>query len=136
MKIEGGCLCGRVRYAGEADPIFVGLCHCTHCQKHTGSAFSGVVAVPTPALTVTGPLKSYVDRGDSGAASRRSFCAECGSSVLDDADMMPDVTMVLVGSLDDPSWFRPQMEIYTDSAQSWVALGGDRPRFGKMPPRG
>ena len=46
MKIEGGCLCGKVRYAGEAEPIFAGLCHCTHCQKHNGSAFSGVVAVP------------------------------------------------------------------------------------------
>jgi hypothetical protein len=54
---------------------------------------------------------------------------------MDDADMMPNVTMVLVGSLDDPSWFTPQMEIYTDRAQPWVALGGERPRFGKMPPR-
>jgi hypothetical protein len=31
MQIEGGCLCGKVRYSGEAEPIFVGVCHCTNC---------------------------------------------------------------------------------------------------------
>ena len=52
MKIEGGCLCGKVRYSADVDPTFVAVCHCKNCQKSTGSAFSVVVALPTPALTV------------------------------------------------------------------------------------
>jgi hypothetical protein len=47
---------------------------------------------------------------------------------------MPNVVMILTGTLDDASWVKPQMEIYCDSAQPWVQLGGDRQRFPKMPP--
>jgi hypothetical protein len=39
-EITGGCLCGQVRYSANAEPAFVGVCHCTHCQKQTGTAFS------------------------------------------------------------------------------------------------
>ena len=54
MKIEGGCLCGKVRYSADAEPTFVAVCHCKNCQKGTGTAFSVVVALPTVALTVRG----------------------------------------------------------------------------------
>ena len=53
-QIAGGCLCGKVRYSASGDPAFVGVCHCTDCQKFTGSAFAIVVGVPKPALTVEG----------------------------------------------------------------------------------
>src|SRR5262245_10025872 len=57
MKIEGGCLCGKVRYSADAEPAFVGVCHCKNCQKGTGTAFSVVVGVPKPALSVQGTLQ-------------------------------------------------------------------------------
>jgi hypothetical protein len=47
MKLEGGCLCGKVRYSAEAEPAFVGVCHCKNCQKGTGTAFAIVVALPS-----------------------------------------------------------------------------------------
>ena len=62
MKIEGGCLCGKVRYSADAEPTFVGVCHCKNCQKGTGTAFSVVVALPTPALTVQGTLQTFTGR--------------------------------------------------------------------------
>ncbi len=135
MKIEGGCLYGKIRYTAEAEPIFVGVCHCKNCQKHSGSAFATVVALPRPALSITGAPRTYDDRGDSGAVLHRSFCPDCGSSLMDEAEAMPGVAMVLTGTLDDSSWVKPAMEIYTDSAQPWVALGGERQRFPKMPQR-
>jgi hypothetical protein len=58
MKIEGGCLCGKVRYSADAEPTFVGVCHCKNCQKGTGTAFAVVVALPKAQLNVDGPLKS------------------------------------------------------------------------------
>src|SRR5882724_2171463 len=133
MKIEGGCLCGKVRYSADSDPAFVGLCHCKNCQKGTGTAFSLVVALPKPTLNIQGTLKTFTGRGDSGKATYRRFCPECGSALIDEAEIMPDVAMILAGTLDDASWIKPAMEIYCDSAQPWVSLGGERQRFPKMP---
>jgi hypothetical protein len=132
-QIEGGCLCGQVRYSGDAEPVFVGICHCTDCQKFSGSAFATVVALPAAALKVTGTLKTFTKPGDSGKPMHRRFCPGCGSSILDEADALPGMVMVYVGTLDDPSWVRPQSQIYCDSAQPWVQLGGEIRRFAKVP---
>ena len=133
-QIAGGCLCGKVRYKTEADPSFVGVCHCRNCQKSSGSAFSVVVAIPQPELALQGQLKSFKDRGDSGNTLYRRFCPACGSSVLSEAEAMPGVVMLEAGTLDDVSWVRPTMQIYCDSAQPWVQLaGGLMKSFPKMP---
>ena len=132
--LTGGCLCGRVRYTLSGDPVFSGLCHCRNCQRYTGSAFETVVAFPSASVSIEGELKTYNDTGDSGQQVRRRFCPNCGSGVVAEADVLPDVSLVLAGTLDDPSAFAPAMEIYCASAQSWVHAGGERPRFDKMPP--
>jgi hypothetical protein len=131
--IEGRCLCGKVSYSADADPVFVGVCHCTDCQHFTGSAFATVMALPAPALKVTGTLTTFTKCGDTGKPIHRRFCPECGSGVVDEADALPGVVMVNVGTLDDPTWIKPQSEVYCDSAQPWVRLGGELHRFGKMP---
>ena len=136
MKIEGGCLCGQVRYSADTEPAFVGVCHCKDCQKASGTAFRVVFAVPKPALTVQGPLKTFNGRGDSGKTLQRRFCPECGSAITTDVEVMPDLTIVMAGTLDDASWVKPTMEIYCSSAQPWVSLAGERQRFPKMPPPG
>jgi hypothetical protein len=132
-EIEGGCLCGQVRYSSDAEPVFVGICHCTDCQKFSGSAFATVVALPAAALKVAGTLKTFTKPGDSGKPMHRRFCPECGSSILDEADALPGMVMVDAGTLDDPSWVRPQSQIYCGSAQPWVQLGGEIKRFAKVP---
>ena len=133
MKIEGGCLCGKVRYSGEAEPIFAGLCHCTNCQKGSGSAFNAVVAVPKPAISITGTVSTYEGKGDTGNPTYKRFCPECGSPVAEEAAVMADVVMIPVGTLDDPSSVKPAMQIYCDSAQPWALLEGGIQRFAKMP---
>jgi len=133
MKIEGGCLCGKVRYSADAEPTLVGVCHCKNCQKQAGTAFSIVVAIPNAALSMRGTLKTFSDRGDSGKAVQRRFCPECGSPILSETERSPGLAILRAGTLDDTSWLKPTMEIFCDSAQSWVTLGGDRQRFPKMP---
>jgi hypothetical protein len=132
-KIEGGCSCGKIRYASDAEPIFQGLCHCKSCQKTTGSSYSVVVAVPTPGLTVTGTMKVYDSKGDSGQGTHHGFCPDCGSPLIGTADVMQDVSMIRAGTLDDASWLKPAMEIYCSSKMPWVSLGGDLQSFPKMP---
>lgn len=133
VEISGGCLCGRVRYSASAEPIFVGVCHCTDCQKFSGSAFGAVIAVPRAAVTVSGTLKTFTKNGDSGQPISRQFCPECGSGILDEAALMPGVAMLNIGTLDDASWVKPAAQIYCDSAQPWVQLGGELQAFAKMP---
>jgi hypothetical protein len=132
-QIAGGCLCGKVRYTASGDPAFVGVCHCRDCQKFTGSAFSVVIGVPKPAFSLQGTVTTYSKPGDSGKQIERQFCPECGSSIVDEASAFPGVVMISSGTLDDPSWVKPAMQIYCDSAQPWVQLGEDMKAFPKMP---
>ncbi len=130
--IKGNCLCGEVSYASAADPVFTGICHCTTCQKSTGSAFSFVLAVPTASLTVTGKTSRFDGVGDSGNPTHRDFCPVCGSIVTQTADVMAGITMLTVGTLNDPSWVKPAMQIYCDSALPWSRIA-ELQSFPKMP---
>lgn len=132
-NLTGGCLCGAIRYTVSGDAAFAGLCHCRNCQRATGSSFEPVMAFPSAAVSVQGELKTYQDTGDSGQALYRRFCPNCGSSVMADAAVMPGMTMILAGTLDDPSAFNPAMEIYCSSAQPWTQTAGERQKFAKMP---
>lgn len=132
-KIAGSCFCGKVRYSGEAEPIFTGICHCKSCQKITGTSYSVVVALPADALTVTGDIKTYDSKGNSGNGTHSNFCPNCGSPLTDTADVMPGVVMIRAGTLDNSSWLKPTMEIYCDSKMPWVSLGGGLQSFPKMP---
>jgi hypothetical protein len=132
-QIVGGCLCGKVRYSANAEPVFVGVCHCRDCQKFSGSAFSVVVALPKIALSVQGKVNTFQKPGDTGKMTERRFCPECGSPVVEEVAAMPDIVMVGAGTLDDASWVKPGMQIYCDSAQPWVELRGGIQSFAKMP---
>jgi hypothetical protein len=131
-KITGGCSCGKVRFSADAEPAFVTACHCRACQKAGGSAFAVVIALPVSALTIAGNVTAYVSKGDSGQAKHHRFCPNCGSPVAINVDVMPEMMMIHAGSLDDPSWVKPAMQIYCDEKQPWVALGGDLKSFPGM----
>lgn len=131
--ITGGCLCGKIRYSADATPTFVGLCHCRDCQNFTGSAFAVVIGLPKSALTITGALKSFTKRGDSGKPIERQFCPDCGASIMDEAEAMPGVVMVAAGTVDDPSWVQPTSQIYCASGQPWVQFRGDLKSFDRTP---
>lgn len=132
-EMVGGCRCGQVRYKASGEPMFVGLCHCKACQKQTGSAFSVVIGLPGTAVEVSGPIKTYDATGDSGKPVHLGFCPNCGSPLVHNADIMPGLTMISAGTLDDPSWVKPAMQIFCDSKQPWVDLGGGMQSFPRMP---
>lgn len=132
-KISGGCSCGRVRFSAEDDPTFVAVCHCSGCQKASGSAFAVIIALPAKAVTITGAVTTYDSKGDSGQGKHYRFCPACGSPIASNVDVIPDMLMIRSGSLDDPSWVKPGMEIYCDEKQPWVALSGGLKSFPKMP---
>ena len=86
------------------------------------------------AVQVQGDLKTYDDVGNSGKFVHRRFCPNCGSGVIADVDVMPGVTIVLAGSLDEPAVFKPSMEIFCASAQPWLLEpSNQRKKFDQMP---
>jgi hypothetical protein len=131
-KISGGCLCGTVRYECSAEPLGTAICHCTHCQKVSGSAFSVNVVVPAPSLTWQGQsLASYADKGESGRPLSRKFCRNCGSSLATETEALPGAIIIKAGTLDDKSWLKPNYHIWTNSAQPWVRIEPGATTFSK-----
>ena len=120
----------------EAEPIFAGVCHCTNCQRHTGSAFSCVIAVPKPALAITGATRTFRHKGDSGHDVVTTFCPVCATRLTSEATVMADVAMIEAGTLDDKQAFVPHVHIYRDSAQHWFPFVEGMVTFPKMPPMG
>jgi len=125
-----------VRYESSAEPVFTGNCHCRDCQRASGAASSSVLAVPEAALKLTGEVKYHSVKGDSGKTMSRGFCPNCGSRVTGRGEAIPGLMMITPGSLDDPSWFKPGMDIFTSSAQPWDHMNPALPKFPKMPPQG
>jgi hypothetical protein len=132
-EISGSCLCGKIRFTANAEPGFVGVCHCRNCQRNSGSAFAVVLGFPAGAVSTQGELKTYIDTGESGKSVFRQFFPDCGSSISSEAEVMPGMIMLKAGSMDDSSVVKPVMQIYCDSAQPWVSLGGELKSFPQMP---
>lgn len=125
---QGGCLCGQIRYSFAGDPLVSAVCHCTHCQKQGGSAFSVVSAVAEAAYTQTGETRVYRDQGESGQAVYRHFCGNCGSPIASIADAIPGLILIKAGTIDGGARFAPSAEAYCDSKLSWVpAIEGATP---------
>ena len=128
-KLTGRCLCGRIEYSGEAEPLLMRACHCKNCQRFTGSAFLTAVAVPAASITFTGDPKVYTHPGGTtGLPLHRRFCPECGSSLTvhrNDTGRL----MIMAGTLDDTSFVKPTANIYCESKQAWVPLSPDIPGF-------
>lgn len=134
-QIAGSCLCGQVRYTSSAAPVMVALCHCTHCQKQSGGAFSVNVGIPKGSLQFTAARPAtFQDTGSSGLPVYRHFCGQCGSPVYSDVVASPQLDWLKAGTLDDTSWVKPTASIWCDSAQSWVTHPEGLPRFAQSPP--
>jgi hypothetical protein len=134
--LTGGCLCGAVRYTVTADPIFSGKCYCTDCRKTTGTGHNSIFAVPSDAVQMTGKLTEYTKPGGSGQSITRGFCGICGSRLTSVAAVMPGVTMITAGSLDDPEQYSYQLSIFCSRAPAWDRPPTDAPTHPEMPPAG
>ncbi|HJU18853.1 MAG TPA: GFA family protein [Stellaceae bacterium] len=133
--MTGGCLCGAVRYESSGEPVFALLCHCRDCQRQSGSAYNAALRVPAAGFRVTrGAPKLYVKTADSGNTVTRAFCPECGSPLFLRVSARPDLVGIRVGTLDDPSGFRPEADIFVKSAQPWDHMNPELPKYPAYPP--
>jgi len=121
-QLQGGCLCGAVRYTLTQAPNYVYFCHCRDCQLESGSPFVTDMNVDRHAVQITGPLTRYVRTGDSGKSIHRNFCSLCGTTVYTEFDVDPDHVSIKACSLDDPSGLKPDRHLFIIRKQPWLGL--------------
>jgi hypothetical protein len=109
-------------------------CHCRDCQRSSGGSFSSFVFVPTEAFRITqGTLRFYASPSARGGQNQRGFCADCGSPIVSKPDANPRIVAIRIASLDDPSWFNPQVDVWTSDAQPWDHMNPALPKFQQYP---
>jgi hypothetical protein len=126
LPLTGGCHCGTLRYEISEAPLLAYTCHCTDCQRITGTAFSLAIIVPESSFRLTsGEPRSGERIASSGRVNIRLLCPDCGcwiSGVGRPNEAGVPVRRVRAGTLDDRSWVRPTAHFFTRSKQPWVTL--------------
>jgi hypothetical protein len=131
--ITGGCRCGALRYECPAEPVLSVACSCSDCKVFYGGVISAALVLPRDAVQITGAVTYYQVEGSSGRPVDRGFCPTCGTQVFGKPGVAPQLMSVTAGTLDDPSSFRPQMNVFAANAYDWVYLDSDIVSFPGMP---
>ena len=125
LPLIGGCHCGALRYSLSAPPLMIYNCHCTNCQKITGSAFTVSATIAEAAFTFTkGAPKKIEWISDAGNSRFGWFCGACGSRIAHGQTPTSGFLSLRAGTFDDTTWVEPVGDIWTKSAQGWVKFGG------------
>jgi hypothetical protein len=124
VVLEGGCLCGKVRFTANEAPLRTFACHCTFCQRVTGSSFYAESIFPLVAVQFnSGELRHYEHLSDgSGKKVFVHFCPSCGTTVGLTFERWPEMRAISRGCYDDPNAVEVTSNIWTRSAQTGVAL--------------
>jgi hypothetical protein len=121
--LEGGCACGQVRYRMTTPPMFVHCCHCTQCQRLTGSAFVLNALIETDRIEVLqGEARPTPGPSESGRAHDIYRCPACQTALWSDYGGRPALRFLRVGTLDTPAALPPDVHIFTRSKLPWVDL--------------
>ncbi|MGI3186681.1 GFA family protein [Nioella aestuarii] len=122
MRVDGGCLCGYIRYEAEIDADRVAICHCQDCQVNSGAAFGLVAGVVGGAFTLLcGELASYNKIAESGRIRKLSFCPTCGTRIHACTEDDPTAFFGLrVGTIRQRAVLTPKVQVWCKSALPWV----------------
>ena len=124
LVADGGCACRRVRYRVKRAPIVVHCCHCTWCQRETGSAFAVNALVEAANVDlVAGEVEIIPTPSQSGKGQKIARCPTCQVAVWSHyAGSGDGFCFVRVGTLDEPARMPPEIHIFTSTKQPWVTL--------------
>lgn len=127
---EGGCRCGRVRLKISARPMLTMACHCTGCQRMTGSAYSLSAAIPSEGFEVT--QGEPVIGGLHGEVIHHYFCSHCMSWMFTRVEGMDWFVNIRATMLDDAGWFTPFIETWTSEKLPWATTPAEH-SFAALP---
>jgi len=129
MTETGGCVCGEIRYEMKETPLFVHCCHCTWCQRETGSAFAvnAVIEARHVVITKGGP-DVIMTPSESGNGQTFYRCPTCKLALWSIYNGAGDRFRFLrVGTLDNAGAYPPDIHIFTSTKLPWVDVPQDVP---------
>jgi hypothetical protein len=132
--LEGGCLCGGVRFrvTGKLGPA--GFCHCKQCQRASGSAFAANAPVRTKYLEMLAGADLLTEY-ESSPGKFRVFCRRCGSPIYSRRDSEPDIRRMRLGSFDSDPERRPLAHVWVGAKAAWYSIDDSLPQYPEgLPP--
>jgi len=126
---EGGCVCGEIRYQMVSRPMFVHCCHCSSCQRESGSAFVINALIEADRVKILQGSPEIIDTPTaSGKDQKIARCPECHIAVWSNYSKGgKNINFIRVGTLDDPNQIPPDIHIFTSTKLSWVTLPSATP---------
>ena len=129
LPLTGGCLCGGVRFEVTEPLVSAGYCHCTRCQRRTGSAASASARIAPGSLRILSGeelLRSY----DPPDGFSKVFCSACGSAMWSQSQDDPEIKSIRLGAFDGDPGIRPEVRAFVAYAAVWEPIPEDGlPRF-------
>ncbi len=123
-QFNGACTCGAVRYRVNKKPLYVHCCHCSWCQRETGSAFVINALIESDQVEIlAGKLETTRLPSASGKGQDLIRCSECHITLWSHyAGLGNKMSFLRVGTLDEPDRLPPDIHIYVSSKQPWMVL--------------
>jgi hypothetical protein len=118
---------------GDAEPQFQVKCYCRDCRRTSGAGHAAMMGFAEGAVDVTGEVREFRSKADSGNDIVRAFCPACGSGIYSRTAGMPHLIFVRASALDDPDAFAPQMAVWAARAPRWDAANAAIPTFDEAP---
>ena len=130
----GRCFCEAVQYRISEEPLTFYACHCTDCQKRSGSAFGLSMWVNRSAIDVTqGDAALQISSGHGARLRHGRVCSQCNTRLWSEPENQPRLAVVRPGTLDDTTWLRPVAHVWTKSAQPWFQFPEGVVRYATQP---
>lgn len=126
---QATCSCGKLSLIAQGEPLRVSVCHCTACQRRTGSVFGMQARFSSNNVNIDGPSKKYVRTADSGNRITFHFCPDCGSTMYYRLGDALDMIAIPVGAFADPGFPPPQFSVYETRQHTWVVLPDNMEHF-------
>ncbi len=130
---EGGCVCRAIRYRVRGEPLRAYVCHCTFCQRFTGSAFGVLTWFKEENVEVEGDGITTHDHtvDETDRWFRLHFCSRCGTTFMATTQGQPGIRYIMAGTYDDPNWVQWKRQIWMRSALRWVVMPDYLERYEK-----
>ena len=120
MKLAGSCLCGAVTVTLARQPLVVNMCHCSSCQRRSGSPFGMAVWLAEADVTIVGETRRFEHASDKGRQNVNRFCPNCGSTVTFEVSLNPGMVAAPAGIFADPTCRLPLRSVFEESRHPWV----------------
>ena len=134
-SLEGSCQCGEVHYQIKGEPLVLYRCHCTECQKQSGSRFGMSMWVQNDDFEILrGSLKHFQRIADSGGKMECFLCGNCGVRIFHKTlNKKQDYIVLKPGTLHNTQALQPTADIWLKSKQAWFVPPDDTEHFEVSP---